>query len=855
LLDSLLQEKIMEEHKLVEITDKSGLGCKLCFRNVQDVESETAVQVGALFEYGVCRAHHFCLMFSSGLEQKGEEEEGIKGFMPDDVIKEWKRGGFLKCTYCKQKYATVGCVGSGCRKCYHLPCGIENGSLQQFFGGFSSFCSDHRPSQKPVRKPGKKSDKDCGICLDTLSKMKNDNLWTPCCGGWFHRDCVNRMASTAGMHFFKCPLCNNTEEFTQEMLNFGIYIPDQDAKWETEGAAFSDLLQRPNSCDAEICLCPGGREMDEVDTDWETSICVCCGSQGVHIKCGNLNYDRPRWKCDTCRSVVRSIPVKPVSVFSAVKRQYDAETVSSCSGLLARLKFKVGKERKPFTNLRNIELTIGRVVLSVDCAPVLDIPKPVGNQGKKDEKMDPTTNPTKESGKDNKPESTATKHNRPESTVTKDNKTESTATKDNKTESTATKDNKTESTATKDNKTESIATKGNKTESSAQLHDEDSPSDKKRKLSATDGKGESNKKAKPSADKSQTSILSFFKMVPKPLASSAPSSPFLKAAPETFTSTAGAASSSKGDVRSTGEEVRRIICISSDDDSLDDDDSSSNFDRDTGKTALAGTNSSKESNKLKAGGQFVCQFCKMSFSSLLSWKQHENSHRTGHLCALCDERFASQTLLKNHQKSHKQPGDKEMVVDEDLECPFCKFYAKAPAGLSIHIAKKHAEINLKKNGTATKPKKEEWIVANNGEDPEEYSCVICEASFGTRKGLNVHISKHSPVKDAVYQCKECPAILTSKKSYITHGESEHGITTLECEICDYVGNNKFNLQQHMRRHTVNNQKGTMKESKTDEEHEEDSDENEEKKIDEESDDDEDEVSTERDITLRNIIED
>ena len=28
-----------------------------------------------------------------------------------------------------------------------------------------------------------------------------------------------------------------------------------------------------------------------------------------------------------------------------------------------------------------------------------------------------------------------------------------------------------------------------------------------------------------------------------------------------------------------------------------------------------------------------------------------------------------------------------MVVDEDLECPFCKFYAKAPAGLSIHIAK------------------------------------------------------------------------------------------------------------------------------------------------------------------------
>ena len=54
--------------------------------------------------------------------------------------------------------------------------------------------------------------------------------------------------------------------------------------------------------------------MDEVDTDWETSICVCCGSQGVHIKCGNLNYDRPRWKCDTCRSTVTLLLGKTCSI-------------------------------------------------------------------------------------------------------------------------------------------------------------------------------------------------------------------------------------------------------------------------------------------------------------------------------------------------------------------------------------------------------------------------------------------------------------------------------------------------------------------------------------------------------------
>ena len=71
----------------------------------------------------------------------------------------------------------------------------------------------------------------------------NTVLWTPCCGGWAHRSCVERMALVAGSHHFKCPLCNNKDEFTKEMEEFGIYVPDQDAEWEA-GDAFGDQLQR-----------------------------------------------------------------------------------------------------------------------------------------------------------------------------------------------------------------------------------------------------------------------------------------------------------------------------------------------------------------------------------------------------------------------------------------------------------------------------------------------------------------------------------------------------------------------------------------------------------------------------------
>ena len=43
------------------------------------------------------------------------------------------------------------------------------------------------------------------------------------------------MAHSAG-YFFKCPMCNNKETFEAEMKLFGVYIPEQDASWEREGA-------------------------------------------------------------------------------------------------------------------------------------------------------------------------------------------------------------------------------------------------------------------------------------------------------------------------------------------------------------------------------------------------------------------------------------------------------------------------------------------------------------------------------------------------------------------------------------------------------------------------------------------
>ena len=166
--------------------------CKLCFLPARPLdEAGNPLQLGTLYEYvvdlesDVYCAHYNCLLFSSGLEQGGDDDLGIKGFLPEDILKEWRRGQRLKCYYCAKAYATIGCSTKSCKKSYHLPCAIKNRSLQQFCGEFASFCSDHKPTQAGDRSAIQEAGEPvpCGVCLEDMGPT-DDLLWGPCCLNW-----------------------------------------------------------------------------------------------------------------------------------------------------------------------------------------------------------------------------------------------------------------------------------------------------------------------------------------------------------------------------------------------------------------------------------------------------------------------------------------------------------------------------------------------------------------------------------------------------------------------------------------------------------------------------------------------
>ncbi|XP_022067648.2 G2/M phase-specific E3 ubiquitin-protein ligase [Acanthochromis polyacanthus] len=246
--------------------------------------------------------HYFCLLTSCGVYQRGEENEGVFGFLVDDIKQEIRRSARLMCFVCKKKGACVGCNVRSCRKMFHFPCGRKRMSVSQFTGLFPSYCRDHGPVQTLGAGLDLSLPQSCSICLDSIDPVLSFSvLKCPSCHtSWFHRDCVQRQAHSAGLFFFRCTLCNNKESFQEEMLRMGIYIPERDASWELEANAFSELLEVYNRCDALSCLCEKGRAHSAKSGWFEVIRCRLCGSTGTHRRCSELQVDTRDWACSEC---------------------------------------------------------------------------------------------------------------------------------------------------------------------------------------------------------------------------------------------------------------------------------------------------------------------------------------------------------------------------------------------------------------------------------------------------------------------------------------------------------------------------------------------------------------------------
>lgn len=275
--------------------------------------------------------HTNCLFFASGLCQRGKENEGFSGFLLPDIEQELHRGKKLMCSYCRKRGATIGCVEVKCKKSFHLPCGLKQKSVHQFFGTFKSFCRDHCPKQKTIEVTDNLY---CHICCENIAPDQLSScLYSPCCkNSWFHKICLQKYALSAGLYFFKCPLCNNSKQFVTEMKTHGISIPDKDASWELEENAYEELLLHPE-CDATVCLSTKGRKYSSTNNSiWTLLSCSYCGYHARHKTCAELKVYVKTWMCEECKTLDQEINKGKLSCDSLLETStiQVSTTVSSC---------------------------------------------------------------------------------------------------------------------------------------------------------------------------------------------------------------------------------------------------------------------------------------------------------------------------------------------------------------------------------------------------------------------------------------------------------------------------------------------------------------------------------------------
>lgn len=258
------------------------------------------LELGEFLNCDDVHVHYFCLLLTTSLQQNGEDDEGLLGFLVNDVKKCVVRLKKNNCYVCRKPFANIECSKAKCSRKFHTLCGL-NRCLSIFTEKYMSFCEYHH--HLPMKDAHNETET-CLICYDAMGQFNSITSIQPnCCkSGWMHKKCVAHYAKNSG-YFCKCPLCNNDEKFRNFIAHRGIYIPDQDAAWELEPNAFAELQEGPKICQATNC-CAFSRSIR--NKRFRMKACTACGSYNAHIKCwfpNSRNFGRA-FICNNCTVII-----------------------------------------------------------------------------------------------------------------------------------------------------------------------------------------------------------------------------------------------------------------------------------------------------------------------------------------------------------------------------------------------------------------------------------------------------------------------------------------------------------------------------------------------------------------------
>ena len=154
--------------------------------------------------------------------------------------------------------------------------------------------------------------------------------------------------------------------------------------------------------------------------------------------------------------------------------------------------------------------------------------------------------------------------------------------------------------------------------------------------------------------------------------------------------------------------------------------------------------------------------CSYTFNS--SDKVGENK------CQICDIEFKNREKLSSHNLAFH-------VTEKRFECDQCNFKAKVARSLTLHKKRKHQKIKedicyICGKAFADAASLKGHMKARHLEEPRQYVCDKCGATYPFEMSLRRHVSLKHPV---YYLCTCCEKLFTSLKKLKVHLLNDHNI--------------------------------------------------------------------------------
>lgn len=198
-----------------------------------------------------------------------------------------------------------------------------------------------------------------------------------------------------------------------------------------------------------------------------------------------------------------------------------------------------------------------------------------------------------------------------------------------------------------------------------------------------------------------------------------------------------------------------------------------------------------------------CDYCNEKFEDFRSLVLHRKLHLKPYLCENCWEGFYNQNELTTHccqpNVENKEKNKSERVLrqcdqcgksyppgyirihmlthsnDRPYSCKFCPKKFKVPGGLHSHVLWNHKRTR-------------------------NHKCEVCNATFISSSSRSSHIRKNH-LKEKKYGCDSCGKRFFSKSELQRHSLTHTGVKNFHCHLCDKSYQTRYGLNVHLKSHS------------------------------------------------------